>query len=370
MYSPPPGHYRLRADLQLPDGEHIRSNEVELEVTSETVLSARTQRNNPVLDGLLLLVTRDDANAPFVMRQYNYSEPLGSWYCEGLPIAEPVIVAHPTYFATDSFDHFFERWIVFRDGEKVVAAHFMNGKPTGARLEAPFAASWRLLPSACDHGAGRVELFVVEGEQLLALAFAPGTLTERFRVPLPAGIEGDPEVVGDRSGYWLAVPNAGLLTSRVDNAGRVEALAAPVQLGSLVREAVDRSGGRPSDGGVLGRAYGAPLAAGRSRARSGARQLAVHRAKGSARSARGVGFRLRRTRRLPPARPRQRRPLLSAARRRAALARPPSASPRPASFCSAGRAPRLFDAERGYNFYYFKNGVLYRDPEPELPENA
>ena len=55
MYSPPPGQYRLMAELHLPDGARVRSNEVELEVTGEAVLAAHAQRSNPVLDGLNLV---------------------------------------------------------------------------------------------------------------------------------------------------------------------------------------------------------------------------------------------------------------------------------------------------------------------------
>ncbi len=370
MYSPPPGHYRLRADLQLPDGVQVRSNEVELEVTRDAVLSAHAQRSNPVLDGLLLLLARDDAKAPFVMRQYNYSKPLGSWYCESLPIAEQAIVAHPTYFSTDSFDHFFQRWIVFRDGENVVAAHFMNGKPTGARLEAPLALHWRLLPTACDHGAGRVELFALEGEQLLALALTPGALTERFRVPLPAGCEGGPEVVGDRSGYSLAVANAGLLTTRVDHTGRVEPW--------VRRFNSDLSGAKlsidPVDGRVTAAFWDAPtgrhlqlIEAELASERVGL--LYIER-KGALEAleefdfdcdGRGVFHLLAHGR----------DGLFYQRHDGAPLWLGPRA-PRRAPLVSARPAVHLGfdDAERGYHFYLFKNGILYRDPEPELPENA
>jgi hypothetical protein len=370
MYSPPPGHYRLMATLQLPDGVQVRSNEVELEVTSEAVLSAHAQRSNPVLDGLLLLLTRDHADAPFVMRQYNYSKPLGAWYCEGLPIAQAPIVAHPTYFATDSFDHFFQRWIVFRDGENVVAAHFMNGKATGARVEAPLAASCRLLPVACDHGAGRLELFAVEGEQLLALAFAPGALTEHFRVPLPAGIERDPEVVGDRSGYWLAAASAGLLTSRVDHAGRVEPWLRRFNSDlSCAKLSID-----PVDGRVTAAFWDAPsgrhLQLVEAELASERVSLLYVERKGALEALEEFGFD-RDGRGVFHLLAHGRDGLFYQRNVDAPLWLGPRA-PRRAPLVSARPAVHLgfYDAERGYHFYHFKNGILYRDPEPQPAENA
>jgi hypothetical protein len=370
MYSPPPGQYRVVAELELPDGARVTSNEVELEVTREAVLAARAQRNNPVLDGLSLLLTRDKTEAPFLLRQYNHAKPLGSWYCEGLPIAEAVIVAHPTYFATDSFDHFFERWIVFRDGENVVAAHFMNGKPTGARLEAPLPASARLLPVACDHGAGRIELFTVEGDLLVALAFTQGALNERFRVRLPAGIERGPEVVGDRSGYWLAVANAGLLSAHVDPAGSAEPWLRRFNSDlSCEKLSID-----PVDGRVTAAFWDAPtgrhLQLLEAELASDRVNLLYIERKGALEDLEEFGFD-RDERGAFHLLAHGKDGLFYQRHDGAPLWLAPRA-PRRAPLVSARPAVHLgfYDAERGYHFYHFKNGVLYRDPEPELPESA
>ncbi len=223
MYAPPPGRYRLTAELLLPDDAQLTSNELELELTAEAVLWARASRDNPVLDGLALLLERDNAKQPFILRQYNHAKPLAAWYGEAVQVAaaKPTL-ARPTYFATESFDHFFQRWLVFLERESVVAQAFVNGKPSGARLEAPFPPGHRLLPSACDHGAEGLELFAVAGAELVAFAFAPGTLRERWRLTLPSGADRDPELVGDATGYWVALARAGLHVARVDRAGHAE----------------------------------------------------------------------------------------------------------------------------------------------------
>jgi hypothetical protein len=219
MYSPPPGRYALRAELVLPGGERVTSNQEALEVLEEPVASTFAVRDNPVIDGLAVVIERAHPEQPFLLRQYNASRPLGAWYSVVLPCRTPPSLARPTYFDPSSFDHFFERWVIWRDGDVLVARQLTSGVPSGTAFEAPFPPQARLLATACDHGPGRLEVFALLGPELVCFTAAPGAWRERWRLALPSDVEGDPWVVSNGTSYWVTVARAGLCAAEVSQAG-------------------------------------------------------------------------------------------------------------------------------------------------------
>src|SRR5262249_14305562 len=143
-------------------GERVVSNDVDVNIVAESVVSAATVRDNSVIDGLALLVERSHPDEPWLLRQYNTSKPLGAWYGESLPLRVRPIVAQKAFFATESFDHFFERWLVWSGGAAVLARAFAYGRPSDRVVEAPLPPGSRLLECAVDFGQDAIEVFAIE----------------------------------------------------------------------------------------------------------------------------------------------------------------------------------------------------------------
>jgi len=219
MHSPPPGRYQLHAELVLRDGERVVSNRETVAVLEAPVSSAFALRDNPVIDGLALLIEGADPEQPYLLRQYGAPRPLGAWYTAALPCRSRPTVARPTYLDTSSFDPFFERWVSWRDGDALVARQFTSGLPTGAEFAAPLPPEARLLATACDHGAARLEVFALVGAELVCFTAAQGAWRERWRLVLPPNVEGEPWVVSNGSSYWVTAACAGLWVVEVDANG-------------------------------------------------------------------------------------------------------------------------------------------------------
>jgi hypothetical protein len=219
MYAPPPGRYEVSAELALPDGERVVSNREAVEVRADPVSSVLAVRDNPVIDGLALLIERADAEHPFLLRQYGATRPLGAWYSADLPFQSRPTLARPTYFDTSSFDPFFERWLIARHGGALVARQLTSGAPTGAVFEAAFPPEARLLATACDHGAGRLDVFALLGPELVCFTAARDAWRERWRLALPPNVEGEPWIVSDGTSFRVTAACAGLSATEVDAHG-------------------------------------------------------------------------------------------------------------------------------------------------------
>lgn len=388
MYAPPPGHYRLTAELLVSAESAITSNEVELEISSQAVVSARALRDNPVLDGLALVLQAEaieSGKAPtsqLLLRQYNHAKPLAAWYGEALPVPPSAALARPTYFVTDSFDHFFQRWFVWLEGDRVVAQAFVNGKPTQARMAAPFPSDLRWLPTALEHVGGRLELFALRGTELVAFELEPGALKPHFVVPLPHGAQGLPELIGDAQGYTLVVARSGIARARLDRDGRVSrAEDAPssisvghdpwqqlfntdLECATLALDPVDRRVLASFWDGAVGRhmqliegdlvsAQVSLLYLARAGALSAIDEFAFDR------DTRGVFHALAHTSEGLFYQRHDEGPEFLVPR---GIRRAPLVSARPALHLG------FYDVERGYNFYAFRRGLLFRDPAPENTE--
>jgi len=362
MYSPPPGHYQLVAEVALPGGRVIASNEAELTVVPDTVVSVAIVRDDPILDGLAVLLERS-GGAPWVLRQYNTPRPLAAWYCEVLPVPERPILAQRAYFSTQSFDHFFDRWVLWVQASRIVARAFSSGRAAGRAVEAPIPPSWRCLEIAIDQGDGALEVFAIaDGTDVVCASLEPGLLRELWRLPLPDGAAGDPRISAGSWGYCLAVPRSGLCVTQVERGGPIapwqQRFNTDLRCATLVLDAVDRrivasfwDGETGEHLQMLEAEMGSQRQALCYRERRGplraVRELAIDRdERGDFHcllSCDGGLFYARN----------DQEPVLIVS---AGPRRSPTVSARPGVYLG------FYDAERGYNFYeHGKHGIAYRD---------
>jgi hypothetical protein len=368
-YAPPPGQYQLVAHLLLPSGEPLHSNEVAFTVSPDPVLCAAVVRDNPVIDGLALLLQRSHPGEPWLLRQYNTAKPLGAWYGEGLPIVKRPAVAQRAFFSTQSFDHFFERWVVASEGVRVVAEAFASGRASGAQREAPLPPNWRLLDDAVDLGGGAVDVFaIVDGRDIVCASFEPGALRERWRMALPDGAEGDPRIAADPSAYWLAVPRSGLAVARVDRQGAVEPweqrFNTDLRCATLFIDPVEKR--------ILASfwdaAHGQHLQMVQAETNSAHVSVLYRERQGPFRAVRELAFDCDRSGEFHVLASCDEGLFYSRHDQPPAVLAP--AAPRRSPIVSARPAVHLgfYDAERGYHFYEFKRGaLLYRDPQISRP---
>lgn len=225
QYSPSPGRYSLQALLTLESGAVIASNEVELEVLPASVLTARALRDNPVLDGLGVLLECAGSQAPYVFRQYNTSRPLAPWYGRALPIASTnrPVLAQASYFDARSFDHFFVRWFLFEDEGKVTALPLQWGKPGAPTRLGELPPNCRLLSSALDRGSGVLECFALRSDgALVCFDFSASGLGMHWELELPPAAASSAALLvhADGAGYQVVFENAGLHRIRIEADGR------------------------------------------------------------------------------------------------------------------------------------------------------
>jgi hypothetical protein len=193
QYPLPAGVSTVHAQIQAEDGTTARSNALDVTVQEAQVERVSLARNNPILDGVTLLLESGDGK--WRQRLYNTRRPLAAWYGEELPVpvgAQPML-ATPTYFRTDSFDHFFTRWLLFVDEGELSALLLVNGRASADVRSAVLAPGQRVL-AALSPAPARVLVFLSSAHgELTCHELTAAGLELRFVLPVHG--------VGDAS--WL-----------------------------------------------------------------------------------------------------------------------------------------------------------------------
>jgi hypothetical protein len=177
------GDSSVYAECLLGDGSSVRSNTVIVPVQARQVQALALDRSNPVLDGMCLLLESPGADGPELrLRLYNSSRPLAPWFSTLLPAlgSQLPVLATPNFFLTDTFDHFFLRWLVTVDEGKLRALKFSSGLSTGREREAALPVGRRLI--AAIQGVNDELLVFLRGPsgELECCDFSDAGLSLRF----------------------------------------------------------------------------------------------------------------------------------------------------------------------------------------------
>jgi hypothetical protein len=177
------GDNSVYAECLLGDGSSVRSNTVIAPVQARPVQALSLDRSNPVLDGLCLLLESPGADGPERrLRLYNTSRPLAPWFSAPLPAlgSEPPVLATPNFFLTDTFDHFFLRWLVAVSENTLRALKFASGVFTGQAREAPLPAGRRLVAAIQQVNDELLVFLRGPGGELECCEFSDAGLSLRF----------------------------------------------------------------------------------------------------------------------------------------------------------------------------------------------
>lgn len=225
QYPLPAGQFSVYAECSLEDGSVVRSNAVTVDVDAVQPEKAALVRDNPILDGTALLLGLARAGAKeWRVRLYNTRRPLAPWFCAAVALpesAEPLL-ATAAFFRTDTFDHFFDRWVVARELREVVALRLLNGEPTGEQRRAQLPANAARLLGAIVRPEQELLIFVeTQQAEIECHAFGASRLDLRFRVPAPVGSKVPPVVVGFEDRVAIAAAAGGIDRLDVDYQGAV-----------------------------------------------------------------------------------------------------------------------------------------------------
>ncbi|MCP3869537.1 MAG: hypothetical protein GY703_15855 [Gammaproteobacteria bacterium] len=218
------GEYRIQGIYTYQDLRAVSSIE-DLVIMAEEVESLVAVRDNPVMDGLTLLIGASlGGESRLLLRQHGYQRPLSAWYSEPLDLntgAELPFLASPAYFRTDSFEHFFERWLIVPEGGRVEARRYCWGRASGERFQADLPASGRLLRVASCPETGPLKLyFLDENNALRVLNFDRTGLHECYRYPLPHHARSTaPAIRADCDHLHLAIPDHGIYYAMLTHGG-------------------------------------------------------------------------------------------------------------------------------------------------------
>jgi hypothetical protein len=228
-YPLPAGSYTVQAVLNHPPARVLlRSSARSVHVDPEPIGTLETLHENPVIDGLALLATTGSGGAHrYYLRQHNFSRPLAAWYSERILEAERIdlapFVASPSYFRTETFDHFFLRWVLWGEAGRIHARRFVFGRPAPEHRAALLPPGEMLLRYAHHTADDRIFLFFRTADgRLVCYRLEDTALVPVFEhaLDLPPGETGL-SVRADEASLHLVYADGGLAYERLDHAGRL-----------------------------------------------------------------------------------------------------------------------------------------------------
>lgn len=216
------GEYEVQATYAYPPANvNVASAKVPLRVTDVAVTRMASLRDNPVLDGLTVLVEAADGST--WGRLHNVDRPLAAWWNRRMelpPGTTGAFAASSGFFQTASFGPFFETWLLFLHGGYVVARCFAWGKPTGEQRAALLPARGRLLPSAVRTATRELLVFFWSDGLLEGYRLDAQSLVKVMEVPLPRGLKDEPCVRADEDFLHVVYPDHGLIHMQVGLRGQ------------------------------------------------------------------------------------------------------------------------------------------------------
>ena len=215
------GEYEVQATYAYPPAEvNAASARVPLRVTDLRVTGMEAVRDNPVLDGLTVLVEAEDGTT--WGRLHNPERPLAAWWNRPLglpPGTRGAFCATSGFFTTESFGPFFSTYVVFQHGSYVVARHFAWGKPSGLQHAAVVPGRGRLIKSAIRTKARELLVFFWSDGLLEGYRLDPNALVKVMEKRLPTGLAGEPCVRADEEFLHVVYPDRGLVHEKVSLTG-------------------------------------------------------------------------------------------------------------------------------------------------------
>jgi hypothetical protein len=149
----PAGQFLLTAHYQYePEGVDLAAGPFPVQILDAEMYAVSAVRENPVLDGLTLLVRAGlpDGQTGCYLQQYNFQRPLAPLYAQPAPggawSQASLFCAAADYFQSDRFDPAFTNWLVAFDGATVEARRFSQGRAddTPARQAVLPRSGWRM----------------------------------------------------------------------------------------------------------------------------------------------------------------------------------------------------------------------------------
>lgn len=215
------GDYEVRATYEHPPaGASATAPSIPLRVVDCPVAHAAALRDDPVLDGLGLLLQDDRGNA--WVRLHNHQRPLAAWYNRRLELpagSTGAFLASSGFFQTESFDPFFDSWVVFEHGAYVVARRLRWGGPTGEQRAALLPGRGRLLRSAYRDRSGGLFVFFQSNGLLEGYRLDASALVKVLEHRLPGGAF-DACVRADEHTVHIVYPHRGIVHAKVGLGGQ------------------------------------------------------------------------------------------------------------------------------------------------------
>jgi len=244
----PAGDFVLSAALDYPPGSvSLQTGLQPIRVQRDPLASIAALRDNPVLDGLALLIETEREGGPeYFLRHHNYARPLGAWYSSRIlegENAEAPFCASSNFRQTDSLDPFFQVWVIWTSAGQLRARRFDRGAATDLFRSVPIPEGRTLLRSAFRTASGELFLFFWSPAGMLECYRWDQRLEMAFQIRLrvsnaPVSIGADEEFI------HLAVPWRGILYRRLSYSGRsrevVHAYRSRLQPASLTYDPAGR----------------------------------------------------------------------------------------------------------------------------------
>ncbi len=132
-FSIPAGIYKLQTSydylekrISLSDQGHL------IEISPVELKGVWWSRDNPIIDGLcLIFYAKTNDRYDYYIRQYNYGRPLAAWYNEKILYSDKPLepfCATSNFFSSETFDHFFNKWVIWQQNENLNLIQLRWGK--------------------------------------------------------------------------------------------------------------------------------------------------------------------------------------------------------------------------------------------------
>lgn len=237
-YPIPAGDYLVNAVYAYePAGVKLDSGFQELRVASDPAVAVEAWRDNPVLDGLALLIEADTEDGPaWFLRQHNYSRPVGAWFSSRIAAGEQPdtapYCATCNFRQTETLDPFFEKWVLWTADGELRARRYDFGVPTDRYRAAPVPEDRSVVRAAIRTPKDILCVFFLTEDGVLECYRFQDGLTKIFEHGLRAP-SAPLAIAADQEAIHIAMPWHGVFYERLRPSGidsNVCTCSAPVSI--------------------------------------------------------------------------------------------------------------------------------------------
>ncbi|GEM_PF-2146723 len=226
-YTLPAGVFEIQGVYRYsPEGIDVRSDTSSIEVSDAAPSRIDILRDNPVLDRLhLLFELQRDGCTEYWLRNCNYGNPLAAWYSGRILVgvqAQNPIVASAAFFQTKTFDSFFSTWVVWREGNTLLAEKYLRDQRLAIRRSAPMPEDLMLLPFACYTAEDDLYVFFQSSApHLEAYVLKSSGFVRAFDRPLTSEADRKCAIAADENSVHVVSPFRGLHYERMTFKGEL-----------------------------------------------------------------------------------------------------------------------------------------------------